>query len=130
MNKPVILICDDEEGIRESLRLILDGDYTLRFAADGDQALQQIHQSPPDLLFLDMKLPRMDGLETLRRIRDLAPQVPVLILTAYHSMEIAKEAVRLGAADYIPKPFDGGRVLQAIRQALERVRARNERGTS
>ncbi len=120
--KPSILICDDEEGIRESLRLVLEGSYDLIFAGDGQEALEQLRASSPDLMLLDMKLPRQDGLETLRRARAIAPTIPVLILTAYHSPEIAQETVRLGALDYIPKPFESARLLQAVQAALEKAK--------
>ena len=126
MDKPSILICDDEEGIRESLRLILDGHYELIFAADGHEALEALQRSTPTLMLLDMKLPKMDGLDTLRSIRQMAPDLPVLILSAYHSTEVAQEAVRLGATDYIPKPFESKQLLQALETTLKKLGPRKQ----
>jgi len=122
--KPTVLICDDEEGVRESLRLILDEHYDLLMAEDGLKALETLRARTPDVLLLDMKLPKMDGLDTLRRIREVARDIPVLIVTAYHSTEVAQETIRLGALDYIPKPFEGAQVLAAIEKALEKAKAR------
>ena len=120
MPKPRILICDDEEGVRESLKLILEERYDLQTAENGEEAVQHVASAPFDVMLLDIKMPRMDGMETLRRVRQLAPNMPVLILTAYHSMDIAKEAVRLGAKDYISKPFEKDQLLEIIEQLLKR----------
>ena len=120
MDKPRVLICDDEEGVRESLKLILDERYDLHTAENGEEAVQHVASAPFDLMLLDIKMPRMDGIETLKRVRQIAPTMPVLILTAYHSMDIAKDAIRLGAQDYLPKPFEKDQLLAAIEQLLRK----------
>ena len=120
MEKARVLICDDEEGVRESLKLILEDHYTVSAAEHGEMAIERVAQAPYDMMLLDIKMPRMDGIEVLRRVRQLAPRMPVLILTAYHSMDIAKEAIRLGASDYLSKPFDKDQVLDAIEHLLKR----------
>ena len=118
MNRPKILVCDDEEGVRESLKLILEDRYDVQTAEHGEQAIEYVAQAPYDMMLLDIKMPRMDGIEALRRVRQLAPSMPILILTAYHSMDIAKEAIRLGAQDYLSKPFDKDQLLDAIAHLL------------
>lgn len=119
MARARILVADDEEGVRESLSLILsEDDYTFAFAASGEEALQRLTREPFDLALLDIKMPKLDGLEVLRSLRERRLIVPVLILTAYQSVELAKEAVKLGAVNYLPKPFGRDQVLAAVRDAL------------
>ncbi len=118
MPRPRILICDDEEGVRESLRLILEERYDVDVAEGGAEAVAHVAQQPYQLLFLDIKMPQMDGLETLKRVRKLAPTMPVVILTAYQSMDIAKQTLKLGANDYLSKPFDRAQILDAVKQLL------------
>jgi len=113
-----ILIADDEEGIRESLNLILGEEYDLAFATDGEQTLAKAKEGAYDLLLLDIKMPKLDGMEVLRRLRADGDGLPVLMLTAYQSVELAKEAVKLGARDYLPKPFEREQILAAVRGAL------------
>ncbi len=110
--KPRILICDDEEGIRESLKLILEDFYELEFAKNGLESLEMIKKSAPAMMFLDIKMPKLHGMETLKQIKKARPDLPVVIVTGYQSVEIAQEALKNGAADYIPKPFKSGHVLQ------------------
>ncbi len=119
MNKPRILVADDEEGIRESLNLILGDDYDLEFAEDGQTACAKLANQHFDLALLDIKMPKLDGLHVIKRLRELKIALPpILILTAYQSVELAKEAVKLGAADYLPKPFDREHILHAVRDVL------------
>lgn len=118
MPRARILIADDEEGIRESLNLILGDDYDLAFATDGQETLAKLKAEAFDLALLDIKMPKLDGLEVLRRLRGDHCATPVLMLTAYQSVELAKEAVKLGALDYLPKPFERERVLQAVQGVL------------
>lgn len=117
MAKPRILIADDEEGIRESLNLILGDDYDLSFAKDGEETLAMLQGGSFQLALLDIKMPKIDGLEVLRRVNG-TNKTPVLMLTAYQSVELAKEAVKLGASDYLPKPFERERILSAVRGIL------------
>ena len=119
MGKLRILVAEDEEGIRESLGLVL-GDYDVTFAADGQEALDHLAQTRFDLVLLDIKMPKVDGLEIMRYLKRQPNAPAVLILTAYQSVEMAKEAVKLGAVDYLPKPFDRDHILEAIRDILSR----------
>lgn len=115
MARPRILIADDEEGIRESLNLILGDSYDLIFAHDGEQALEKLQRSQVSLALLDIKMPKLDGLQVLKRVREEGVNTPVLMLTAYQSVELAKEAVNSGALDYLPKPFEREQILKAVR---------------
>ena len=119
MPKPRILIADDEEGIRESLNLILGEDYDLVFARDGEETLAKLSRELFGLALLDIKMPKLDGLEVLKRLKQDGVRTPVLVLTAYQSVELAKEAVKLGAMDYLPKPFERDQILRAVHGVLE-----------
>ncbi len=118
MARARILVADDEEGIRESLSLILGDDYDLIFAVDGEETLAKAKGESFALVLLDIKMPKLDGLEVLRRLRGTQFTTPVLMLTAYQSVELAREAVKLGAQNYLPKPFEREQILSAVRGVL------------
>lgn len=119
MEKPKILICDDEEGVRESLRLILERDYEPVLAANGEEALAKIKQDPEiKVALLDIKMPKANGLEILKKIKELYPDTAVIMITGYQTTETAAEAIKLGALDYIIKPLNPSSVLASIRKAL------------
>ena len=118
MAKPRILIADDEEGIRESLNLILGEEHDLVFAKDGEETLSRLTQESFGLALLDIKMPKLDGLEVLRRLKGTNVTTPILVLSAYQSVELAREAIKLGARDYLPKPFERERILTAVHGAL------------
>jgi DNA-binding NtrC family response regulator len=118
MSRARILVADDEEGIRESVNLILGSEYELAFALDGQETLDTLKRERFDLLLLDIKMPKLDGLEIMKRLHAQQADLAVLILTAYQSVELAKEAVKLGARDYLSKPFEREQILQAVRSAL------------
>lgn len=111
MRKP-IMVCDDEEGIRESLKLILEKEYDVIFAESGEAAIKKMKASPVGLVILDIKMPRKDGLETLRELKRINPAARVIIATGYKSTDVAEEASRLGATDYVVKPFDRENILK------------------
>jgi CheY-like chemotaxis protein len=119
MPRPRILIADDEEGIRESLTLLLGETYDLVYARDGEEAWARLNREEPlHLVLLDIKMPKLDGIEILRRLRQAGNPLPIIMLTAYQSTDIAQEAVRLGATNYLPKPFERQALLTTIQQAL------------
>lgn len=114
-----ILIVDDEPSLRLTLGQILqDAGYAASVAADGHEALTCLQAGPYDLVFLDLNMPEMDGLTLLREIRRLYPEMPVLILTGYATLESATEAVRLGARDYLNKPVAPGQILARVRDIM------------
>lgn len=118
MPKATILICDDEEGVRESLKHMLGDEYVLSYAADGAEAVAFVKAHDPDLAILDVKMPKINGLEALRQIKSAKPHVKVLMITGYDSTDIAAQAINLGAADYLVKPFKQLAILAQINAAL------------
>ena len=114
--RPTILICDDEEGIRESFKLILEDFYELKFAHNGLEGIEMAKTAGADMMFLDIKMPKLHGMETLKKIKKANPKLPVVIVTGYQSVEIAQEALKNGASDYIPKPFESKHVLEVAAQ--------------
>ena len=115
-----ILIVDDEESVRWALRKALErAGYRVELAADGPAGLRGAEEPGVDLVLLDVRLPGRDGLEVLREIRKRRPERPVIMMTAYGTLQVAVEAMKLGAYDYIGKPFDMDEVLLVVEKALE-----------
>lgn len=119
MATPVVVVCDDEESVRAAIRLVLEPAYDLLMAQDGEEALRHVREAPRvDLVLLDLKMPKRDGVEVLKELMS-APHPPrVLILTAYHSVELAQRAMQLGALDYVTKPFERQALLKSVARAL------------
>ncbi len=114
-----ILIVDDERNIRRTLGMILKGEgYRTAQAASGEEAVVAVEKDPPDIVLLDVKLPGMDGVETLRKIRSLRKEQIVILISGHATVEIAVEATREGAFDFLEKPLGKERVLVALRNAL------------
>ena len=106
-SKPRILVADDERNIRKNLALILEtAGYLVDEAKDGEEALELCKQSHPDIAFVDLHMPKMHGLEVLDLIKVLSPKTAVVIITAYGTAANAVEAMKLGAVDFLEKPFD------------------------
>ena len=102
-----ILVADDERNIRKNLGMVLTAaGYEVDEARDGDEALELCRQNHPDIAFVDLRMPKTEGLEALARIRVLSPKTEVVIVTAYGSAGNAVEAMKLGAVDFVEKPFD------------------------
>ena len=118
LQKPTILICDDEESVQAAIRLVLERDYDLAFASDGEEALRQFRAHPANLVLLDLKMPKKDGMEVLQELMTTQPPPRVLLLTAYQSVELAQRATKYGALDYIPKPFTRDQLRQAVERAI------------
>lgn len=122
-----ILVVDDEELIRWSLCEHLRGlGYAVLEAEDGQDCLDKVAETMPDLVLTDLKMPRMDGMEALRRLRERDVDVPVIVLTAHGAVDSAVEATRLGAKAYLSKPFDLREVALAIEKVLEQQRLATE----
>lgn len=114
-----ILLIDDEENLRRTLtRVLKQAQYEVTTAAEGGEALQILGNSGVDLVFLDIRLPGMDGLQILKEIRARASDLPVILLTAYGSMQTALEALRLGATDYLLKPVNPEVLLERTRKII------------
>ena len=115
-----VLICDDEEGIRESLKLILEDFYPLIVTTEGEQCLECLENTKDvGLVLLDIKMPQVNGLEILKKIKEARPDINVIIVTGYKSVETATEAVRLGASGYIVKPFKSEEILATVRKNIK-----------
>jgi DNA-binding NtrC family response regulator len=118
---PKILVAEDEERMRRLLGMLLGHKgHELVLCADGEEALARFQEAPPDLVITDLRLPKLGGLELIQRIIPLAPEIPVIVITAYGSIESAVEAMQKGACDYITKPFEEARIHLAVERALER----------
>jgi len=115
-----ILVVDDEVGIRDAFEAVLAKEYDLLFASNGPEALRILATRDVNLVLLDIRMPGMDGLEVLRRIKELNEQTEVVIVTAVKSLKTAIEAIKLGASDYITKPFDTLEILSLIKRVVER----------
>src|SRR6266700_8199645 len=115
-----ILIIDDEPHLpHQFARYLKKHDYEVSVAADGDAGLRELQRSTIDLVLLDLRLPRMSGLEILQRMRKIDPEVPVVILTAYGDVQTAVSAMKLGASDYLLKGFDLDELLLVVQRSLE-----------
>jgi two-component system nitrogen regulation response regulator NtrX len=121
--KSRVLIVDDEEAIRSSLKMIFEYEgYEVILAANGQAALKIAEKDAPDLIFLDIKMPQMDGLEVLKRLRADESAPPVVILSGHGNVKTAVEATKLGAFDFIEKPPESERILLVARNALGQKR--------
>jgi DNA-binding NtrC family response regulator len=122
-----ILIADDEEiVIRSCLRILSADDYQIDTARDGLEALRKVADNDYDVLILDIKMPKMDGMEVLQRVKEAHPDIDVIMMTGLHEIETAVQAMKLGAFDYLPKPFDPEEFAMVVERAFERRRLMQE----
>lgn len=121
-----ILIVDDEPGITESLRLVLSGTYEVDSSLDGFSAIKKVSSEQYDLMLLDIKMPKMDGLEVLEKVKEINPEMMVLMISGHGTIETAVESTRKGAFDFLEKPFDMSNLLLKINNALELKKSRDE----
>jgi YesN/AraC family two-component response regulator len=99
--------------------LILEKEYELYFAQNGDEAVDILKHNPVDVVIIDIKMPRMDGIETMRKLKAVRPGVKLLVSSGYKSVETAQEAVGAGASYYIVKPFERSDILNAVKKLTE-----------
>ncbi len=118
--KPRLLIVDDEDGPRQSLKIVFAQEYDVQVARSGAEAVKLASAKPFHVVILDIRMPGMDGIQTLEALKEMDPLVEVLMLTAYETLETARQALRLGACDYLNKPFDLDAVRAGVSRALER----------
>ncbi len=121
-----IFIIDDEETIRDGLTMALEGDYKIQSFSNAEAAFEKIVASPPDLILLDIGLPGMSGIDALSKIRDILPDIPVIMITAYEDINTVISAMKLGAYDYVVKPIQMDGFEVTISNALETIRLRKE----
>jgi DNA-binding NtrC family response regulator len=120
---PLLLLVDDEVGVRESLKMVFSKSYRLLEADNVDSALAQVRNARPDLVLLDVLMPKTDGIEVLRRIKEIHPDCAVIILTGVNSQQLATKASDFGAFDFIGKPFDVIELRQKVARAIEHVKS-------
>jgi DNA-binding NtrC family response regulator len=127
LSAETILVADDDPYIQEALqdRLEILG-YRVSLAADGQQALEILEHQGPQLVLLDIEMPGIKGLDVLKEIRRREMDIPVIMITAYGSIDLAVQAMKEGAYDFIPKPFDPGHVALVVEKAMERQRLRRK----
>ncbi|RIL09082.1 MAG: DNA-binding response regulator [Proteobacteria bacterium] len=118
-----VLVVDDEPAIRDSLKLILSTQFDVQTAGDGEEAIQLVENFAPDLVLLDVIMPKLDGIETLKSLRDNQTSVPVVMLTATNTVKTAVQAMKLGAVDFLNKPFDVQELTSLIIQLLDKAQS-------
>ena len=125
--KPRILVIDDESAVRDSLKMTLEYDgYDVMLAATGEEGVKLVEREAPDLVFLDIKMPGMDGLEVLQKLRHFVEVTPVVVISGHADISTAVEATKLGAFDFIEKPLERERVLVTVRNAVDTRRLKTE----
>src|SRR4051812_21709497 len=125
-----VLVVDDEPDMRMALRLFLErSGHTVQEASDGETALSTLHATGADVVLLDMRMPGMDGSQTLTKIRERFKELPVIMVTGYGSPDSAKEVLEMGASHYISKPFKNQELVEALdKVGLESTRPSDSNG--
>ncbi len=114
-----VLVIDDEDGVRQSLQQVLEYEgFRVKLASNADEGLARFREEPPDVVLLDIKMPKMDGMEALGRLRALDPDAVVIMISGHGSVRAAVEAVKRGAWDFLEKPLDQDRVLTTVENAV------------
>jgi DNA-binding NtrC family response regulator len=120
MNGRILLVDDEEIVLRSCQRILRDGDYQIDIARDGLLALGMVNENDYDVLILDIKMPKMDGIEVLRRVKEARPEIDVIMITGLHDISTAVKAMKLGALDYLPKPFEPEDLQLLVSRAFDR----------
>jgi DNA-binding NtrC family response regulator len=121
MKSPLLLIIDDELGVRESLKMVFSKDFGLIEADSVDAAITKLQDFKPDVILLDVLMPKTDGIEVLRRIKEIQPACEVIILSGVNSQQLAAKALQFGAFEFVAKPFDVIDLRQKVSRALEKI---------
>ena len=125
MSLSVLLLIDDEFGVRESLKMVFGKQYRVLEADSIDAAIPKVEEGRPDVVLLDVLMPKADGLEVLRRIKEIHPGCEVIMLTGVNSQQLAAKAAGSGAFDFISKPFDVVDLRHKVARALAQVAQRS-----
>jgi DNA-binding NtrC family response regulator len=118
-SKQTVLVVDDEEIIREFLKEVLNDDYQVTTASDGDEAINFLRTGSFDLVITDLKMPRVSGEEVVREARQTCPTAPVIVMSGYSSLYTVSQSVNHGANAFLSKPFSISQLLQTIDNCLE-----------
>jgi DNA-binding NtrC family response regulator len=114
-----ILVVDDEKEVRDLLmKFLMEEGYSVTGAASGKAAIQAVKTKRPDLVLLDLKMSGLDGIQTMKRLREIDRDLIVMLLTGYGTLQTAREAMKLGALDYVTKPFNPAFLKAVIQDAL------------
>lgn len=123
---PRVLVVDDDENILFAFKEVLKKDGCVYLAAwNGEEAVEQLHRRQPDIIFMDITMPKLDGLEALKRIREVNKKIPVIIITGYGTMQTAVKAMKLGAFEYLTKPLDVEKIREVKRKAFASIAGRS-----
>jgi DNA-binding response OmpR family regulator len=117
--KPSVLVVDDEANVRESITLVFEDTFDVYTAATGESALKKFQEKKIDLVFLDIRMPGMDGIELLREMRKRDKLVPIVMVTAADDIQMTQEALQNGAQKYVVKPFNVHEILSLTTSLLE-----------
>ncbi len=129
MKKPVLIV-DDEKNIRLTLSQSLESlEVETDTARNGEEALAKLKEKDFGLMLLDIRMPGMDGMEVLRRVREIRPDIRVIMITAYGTIESAVEAIKLGAVDFLQKPFDPDEIRELVSRVMDRDKLDEQRLT-
>src|SRR5689334_11797267 len=127
MNQPKILLIEDDRGTASALEKVLSADgYDVKVSARGDEGLSQANTGPCDLVITDLKLPGLGGLDLIAQLHTAKPKLPIIMMTAHGTTETAIEAMKLGACDYLVKPFEADELLALAASALASSRLMSE----
>ncbi|KXH83961.1 response regulator [Sporosarcina sp. HYO08] len=120
-----LLIVDDQSGIRLLLDEVFRREgYKTKLASNGIEAIKSVEEEVPDCVLLDMKMPGLDGIEVLKRLKSDRPELPVIMMTAYGEIELTDDALKIGADKYFTKPFDIYEVRDAVNEIFESSQSR------
>ncbi len=114
-----VLVVDDERGVRESMRMLLKDDYQVSIASNGRDAIALLGKVQPDVVLLDLRMPDMNGIDVLQSIKAVDPNIEVILVTAYATVDTARKALLLGAFDYLTKPFDPRELQSIVRRGID-----------
>lgn len=118
--KPLILIADDEASVREALRLFLKEEYDLLLAEDGEKALELVQKQPPDLIIMDIGMPKLNGWGAMKEIRNQGHSMPIIVITGFPQSSDKSALQKLGVKDYLVKPFSLFQLRELIRKEVTR----------
>ncbi|HXG52040.1 MAG TPA: response regulator [candidate division Zixibacteria bacterium] len=121
MSLPSLLLVDDEVGVRESLKMVFGKAFRLLEADSVDRAIPQVESERPEVVLLDVLMPKADGLEVLRQIKRIHPTCEVIVLTGLNSRQLAGKAMECGAFDFVGKPFDVVELRRKVGEALDKA---------
>jgi two-component system response regulator PilR (NtrC family) len=122
-----ILVVEDEKSMREVLKILLDGEnYEVMTASDGLEGLSSLDKDIFDLVITDMKMPKADGFQVLKKVKEISPDTIVIMITAFGTRETAIEAMKLGAYNYINKPFNIDEIRLIVKRAIEKKKLSEE----